>query len=92
MNRNLLDRITISLCFVALAGLAGWMVSEARGFYYFPDDPRPREEVILKFKPGEFVPAGGITERGRLVALRVDSRGYAICSPTVYLSIEKEKE
>ena len=88
MNRNLLDNVTLSLCFAALVGLAGWAVSEA----YFPDDPRPREEVVLKFNPGEFVPAGGITERGRLVALRVDSRGYAICSPTVYLSIEKEKE
>lgn len=83
------DKITIAVCFVALLGLMGWAVSEAMGSLF--GEPSSREKVVLTFKPGEFVPAGGITDRGKRVAIRVDSRGYVLCSPTVFLEIEKAR-
>jgi len=84
------DAIQLALGITGLIALLVWALIDIADSA-LPEDYefRPRDEVRLVFNPGEFVPAGGLTDRGHLVALRADSRGYVICSPTVYLEIIK---
>lgn len=82
------DLIAVAVSIVALLWLMSWAVSEAMGSLF--GEPQAREEVVLKFKAGEFVPAGGVTVDGKkLYPIKVDDRGYVICSPTVTLRIER---
>lgn len=84
------DKIQFAVGIVALMWLAGWAVSEAMGSLF--GEPLTRDEVVLKFNAGEFIPAGGVTVDGKkLHPIKVDSRGYVICSPTVTLRIERNK-
>ena len=77
----------MSIALVALMWLIGFAIGEALSALPRDYEFRPRDEVRLVFNPGEFVPAGGLTDKGHLVALRADSRGYVICSPTVILEV-----
>jgi len=82
------DYLQAALRVTGLIALLVWALIEI-AYSALPRDYefRPRDEVRLVFNPGEFVPAGGLTDEGHFVALRVDERGYVICSPTVYLEI-----
>jgi len=89
-NYKFRDVIQLSAGITAMLWLFMFALGEALSALPEDYEFRPLEEVRLVFDPGEFIPAGGVTKGGKLVALRVDRRGYAICSPTVYLSSEEE--
>ena len=92
-DNNLMVAIKVAAVITGLIVLLAWaLINIADSALPRDYEFRPRDEVKLVFNAGEFVPAGGVTAKGNLRALRVDDNGFAICSPTVRLEIVPREE